>query len=230
MLAVSFPGMDLSGGHHGGMMGMMGGMMVLEAFSGEMMHSMEMDAMNHNVVFSPDGRELWTAMMTDSMSAMNNIECYDRSRTERIASIRVGSDPAEITFTPDGAYAIVCNGGSGTATMIDSRTKEVAATIPVGVNPVGAWPGVDGLMYVDNEDSQDVSIIDPSLKQVVRTVNLGFTPGYVATPSSRSEFWVTDPEAGQVHYLDRDRGERLGAIPAEAGAHAISFNKAGTRA
>lgn len=228
--AVSVPGMDLSQGHSTGGMGMNGAVIMMDCATGRVENPMMMEAMNHNAVFSPDGNEIWTAMMMDSASGMNFCMVFDRSMAHRMAEIRVGEVPEEVTFSRDGRHAFVCNNKSGTVTMIDATSKAVLETITVGSGPVGAWPGVDGRMYVDNEDSETISIIDPMMRTVVQTIDLGFMPGYAATPPSLTELWVSDPDGAKVHYYDRETGDHLGFIAVGDGAHAIGFTSDGASA
>lgn len=139
---------------------------------------------------------------------------------------------SEVTFAPDGRHGFVCNGGSGTVSVIDVETRDVVAEITVGQTPVGAWPGTDGLMYVDNEGSKTLSVIDPVALEVVRTYELGFTPA-VAAIAPGGELWVTDTDGGRVVVYDPQAPE--GTPPARefatgAGAHALAFSPDGTKA
>jgi YVTN family beta-propeller protein len=229
-LMVGMPGMDLSGGHQGGMMGMHGNIVMMDPRTGQQIMSMQMEGMVHNAAVSPDGREIWTAMMMDSTTGMNAVHVYDRTMQHHMAEIRVGSVPQEVTFSGDGRYAFVCNGGSNTVSMMDTETKTVMETIHVGHWPVGAWPGVDGMMYVDNEDGNSCSVIDPDSMRVIATMDLGFMPGYVATPGMMAEIWITDPENAKVHYYDRSTREHLGSFAVGMGAHAIAFTAGGEKA
>lgn len=40
-----------------------------------------------------------------------------------------------------------------------SRDQAVIATIPVGITPVGPWQANNGFVYVDDETSQQVTVI-----------------------------------------------------------------------
>jgi YVTN family beta-propeller protein len=135
----------------------------------------------------------------------------------------VGDDPAEITFSPDGTLAFVCNTGSGSVSVVDVGSKTVAATLPVGMTPVGAWPGSDGNMYVDNEGSRSISVISPTTMAVTRTLELDFTPAFAAVVAQ--ELWVTDTEAGRIVAFDLvDLGAGpIRTIATGAGAHAIAL-------
>lgn len=219
-LAVAAPGTDLSGGHegHGGGESR-GAILRLDAGTGETRAARRLNRPNHNGVFSPDGREIWTSQMT--MSGV--VLVLDATTLTTKYAIGVGDMPAEVTFSPDGAYAFVANGMSNNVTVIDAATKAVETTIAVGTNPVGAWPGTDGMMYVDNESAKTLTVIDATSLNVVRTYNLGFVPGMAAT-APNGELWVTDAEHGKVVFYSATADTKLGELATAGGAHAIAFS------
>lgn len=226
-LAIGVPGMDLSAGHSGGMAGMKGRILIMDAVKGTVLKDIETPAMNHNAVYSPDGTEIWTTQM-----AMDGkVLVYDANTYAVKNTIAVGEGPAEVTFSMDGTKAYVCNGGSGTVSVINPSTKSVVATLTVGDDPVGAWPATNGKMYMDNEASQTISVIDVATNAVTETISLGFMPGYAAHNASKNELWVTDPMNGKVHYWNWDNGMSMwmhaGVFDAGAGAHAIVFTQDG---
>ena len=101
----------------------------------------------------------------------------------------------------------------------------------VGKDPVGPWPGVDGVMYTDCEEGKSISAIDPATMSVVRTYALGFTPGMVATPpGSGGELWVTDQDDGKVVFNTTAQDKPTGALAVGAGAHGIAFSPDGQTA
>lgn len=224
-IALGVPGMDLSGGH-GGMMGMPGKIVVISAITGEVIRSLDLPVMNHNAIFSPAGDEIWTSQM----DSLGKVLVYDAATFVLKDSIPVDAMPQEITFSADGSMAFVANGMSNTVTVIEPATKAVMATIGVGMNPVGAWPGSDNRMYVDNEEGQSISVIDVATMSVVETVLLGFTPGFAAYNAPLNELWVTDQTNGLVVYFQRMGGQwmNMGNIPTGAGAHAIAFTGNGS--
>lgn len=221
-VAIAVPGMDLSAGHGGGMAGMKGKFAVLDAITGLNVKVIETPVMNHNAVYSSDGKEIWTSQMDEA----GKVLVYDATTFTLKNTIVVGKEPAEVTFSNDGTVAFVANGMGNSVTAINPTSKAILATIPVGMNPVGAWTGADARMYVDNEDGQTVSIIDVKTLQVVETVVLGFMPGFVAYQSDMKEMWVTDPKAGKVHWWTKDASGKMvhsGAFATAAGSHAIAF-------
>jgi len=226
-LAVAIPGADLSGGHGGvgHSNASMGAILQIDALTGKTRSARRLDGPNHNGIFSPDGREIWTSQMT-----MNGkVLVLDASTLQTKQTITVGDMPAEVTFSRDGRFAFVANGMSNNVTVIDSITKAVVKTIDVGANPVGAWSGGDGAMYVDNEAGRTLTAINATSLEIVRTYNLGFTPGMAAT-APNGELWVTDAQNGKVVFFSSSTATKVGEIATGAGAHAIAFSTDGTTA
>jgi YVTN family beta-propeller protein len=227
LLALAFPGADLSGGHSGGHGGhaVKGSLLVMEAATGKTKVSRTFESSNHNAVFSPDGKEIWTSQMTSP----GKVLVLNASTLATLSTIAVGDLPAEVTFTRDGKYAFSANGQSNNVTVMDAVTKTVVKTIAVGLNPVGAWPGNDSIMYVDNETAKTISAIQVSTLEIVRTYSLGFTPG-MATTSPSGDLWVTDSENGKVVIFTAGTIVKSSELATGAGAHGIAFSKDGNTA
>ena len=229
-LAIGVPGMDLSEGHTGGMAGMKGKVLIVDGVKGTIVKDLEVPVMNHNAVYSPDGSEIWTSQMD-----MNGkVLVYDAQTYALKKTIPVGMQPAEVTFSANGAKGYVANGGDNTVSVIDPATKTVTATISVGADPVGAWVGYDGKMYVDNEEGESISVVDVATNTVIQTIPLGFMPGSAAHNAVTKELWVTDPDNSKVHYWTWNTTDNLwvhgGAFSTGAGAHAIAFTADGNTA
>ncbi len=227
-LAIGVPGMDLSGGHSGGMMGMPGKIAIVNTVTGKVIKVVSLPIMNHNAIFSPDGSEIWTAQMQE----MGTVLVYDAATFALKNNINVKMHPAEVTFSSDGSMAFVANGGSDTVTVINVANKMVMGQVKVGVDPVGAWTGADGNMYVDNESGQSITVIKVSDMSVTTTIALGFMPGMAAYNNSMSELWVTDPDNGKVHWWTKSgmTYTHTGEFVTGSGAHAIAFSSDGMTA
>lgn len=234
-IVVAAPGMDLSQGHgsmgggsHGGhLMGSNSepAVMVLDAVTGSMKASRYLASMNHNGVFSPDGKEIWTTAMASPGKTL----VLDSTTLVTNTEIAVGNMPAEITLTKDGAYAFVANGSSNNVSIIDTATKNPKKTVPVDEGPVGAWPGNDNVMYVDNEEAMTISAIDAQTLNVIRTYDLGFMPGMAAT-APNGDLWVSNASDGKVVIFGASLTTAKAQITTGAGAHAITFSTDGTKA
>ena len=221
---LAVPGVDLSGGHAGHDGGDHAFVMRLDAATGETLAVASLPSSNHNALPSPDGTAVWTTQMTDP----GKVLLLDATTLARREEVEVGALPAEVTFGPDGSHAFVANSGSASVSAIDADTLEVAATLEVGETPVGAWPGADGMLYVDSETSRSISAIDPDTLEVARTYQLDFAPAFAA--AFGGELWVTDPAGGRVVFFDLASGDEVGALDTGAGAHAIAVSPDEARA
>jgi YVTN family beta-propeller protein len=226
-LLVAVPGVDLSEGHDGGGHGGhgSGAVMKLDSSTGATLAVAQLDAANHNAIFAPGGTEVWTSQMTEPGSVV----VLDAVTLAPTQTLTVGAMPAEVTFSPDRARAFIANSGESSISVFDAATKAALTPVGVGQTPVGAWPGRDGLMYVDNELDRTLSVIDPATLAVVRTYDLGFTPALAAVAPG-GELWVTDTDAGRVVVFTAGSDVVLGSITTGAGAHAIAFSDDGATA
>jgi YVTN family beta-propeller protein len=229
-LLVAVPGTDLSGGHggggHGGGHDAAGGaVLALEATTGALEASRRLDASNHNAIYSPDGTTVWTSQMTTP----GQVLLLDASTLATRGTIPVGDGPAEVTFDSSGAYAFVANTGSDSVSILDATSGALLGTVPVGGAPVGAWPGSDGRMYVDNETGKSISVIDPATRSVVSTLSLGFTPAMAAI-APNGQLWVTDTDNGKLVFFDAASSAKLGELATGTGAHAFVFSADGAKA
>lgn len=231
-LAIGVPMMDLSAGHSGlNTLGMTGKLVVIDATNGTILKNITLPKMNHNTIYSPNGTEIWVSQM-DKMNS--KVLVYDATTNALKSTINTGMMSAELTFSSDGTKAYICNGDDNNVTVINASTKAIITTIPVGLNPVGAWTGSNNKMYVDNEDGQSISVVDVATNAVTETITLGFMPGIASHNGTKNELWVSDPKAGKVHYWTYDTAMGMwmqgNAINTGAGAHAIIFTSDGNTA
>ena len=229
-LAVAITSMDLSGGH-GMDMGTMGGykVVVLNSYNGTIEKEIPLPKMPHNAVFNSNGSELWIAQEDETQS---QILVYNTGSWSLNNTILVGKGLSEVTFSADGTKVFAANTTDATVSIINPTTKTVIDTVPVGKDPVGAWPASNGFMYVDNETDQSIMEISIANHTVTDTIPLGFKPGYVAYHPGAHELWVSDASNGSVVYFTNINGKwtRQEAISTGADTHAIVFSADGTKA
>jgi YVTN family beta-propeller protein len=222
-LAVAITSTDLSRGHggHGGSSNYK--VMILDAVTGLVKKTIDLPKMPHNGAFNTTGTELWIGQAD---ATAGSVLVYNTSDWSVKQSIPVGKSPSEVTFSTDGNYAFVANTGSATVTVINASTKAVRATLPVGADPVGAWPAANGKMYVDNETAKTISVIDVASATVTETLSLGFKPGYAAYHNTTGELWVSDATNGKIVIYQRSGNNwvKKSEVVTGADAHAIAFN------
>ncbi len=240
-MVISFPGSDFTGGSgmmlssftSGSMMGNLsaslqtqGKILILDAVTGATIKELTLDGIAFNAVYSPDGKELWTAVMLP----VGKVKVFDASNYALLNTITVGQMPAEVSFSDDGKKVFVANGMSNNVTVVDAITKQILETTTSGNYPVGAWPGMGGMMYVDNEKDQTINMMNSTTGMMTGTVQLGFTPGMAAANTMMNQMWVTDPSGNKVHvWTNTNSGYVIsGTVTVGNGASAIAFNKEGT--
>ena len=230
MLAISDPGMDFSQGHTLGTSNPVGKVIMMNPTTGSISRVVSIAAgMNHNGIFSPDGKYLWAAAMTNN----GNVYVFDPSQNYKLLkTIIVGKNPMEITFSADGTKAFVPNYGANTVSIIDVATQTVLKTVSVGNAPVAAWAGNDGKMYVQNEEGKSISVIDATTMTVETTLDLGFKPNYAALNSNNNELWVSQLAGDSIAYFQKNATawELKGKIQTANNPHAIVFSNDGKTA
>lgn len=251
-LAITEPGMDFNGGydmmmntsssgsagdihyqHHNGnstivttdIMQMQGKILILDAITGDLLKEINLEGMPYDAVFSPDGQELWTALMMPA----GKVLVFDAESFTLLNTITVGNLPAGVTFSDDGKKVFVANGMSGSVTVIDAVTKLIIETIVTRQGIVGAFPGMHGMMYVDNEKNQTISIINTMNNMMSDSLYLGFTPGMVSRNSMMNQLWVSDPVGAKIHYWTSNGTSYIhgGSVTVGVGAGAMIFSKTG---
>src|SRR3990172_2332653 len=67
----------------------------------------------------------------------NTVSVINTATNTVVATITVGTSPAEVAITPNGNFAYVTNTGSDTVSVIRTSDNTVIATIPVATFPAG---------------------------------------------------------------------------------------------
>jgi YVTN family beta-propeller protein len=85
------------------------------------------------VAVAPDGKRAYVANVIS-----NNVSVIDTATNTMVGTpIPVGDSPSLVAVAPDGKHAYVTNLASNNVSVIDTASGAVAATVPVGSNPVG---------------------------------------------------------------------------------------------
>jgi YVTN family beta-propeller protein len=251
-IAITEPGMDFNGGyemmmntstsgipgnihyqHHNGnsttvttnIMQMQGKILILDAITGDLLKEISLEGMPYDAIFSPDGKEIWTALMMP----VGKVIVFGADSYNLLNSVTVGNMPAGITFSDDGKKVFVANGMSGSVIVIDAVTKMMIDTIIIGQGTVGAFSGMHGMMYTDNEKKQTISIVNTMNNMLSDSIRTGFTPGMVSRNSMMNQLWVSDPAGAKIHYWTQNGNAYSygGFVMVGSGAGAMIFSQDG---
>lgn len=200
-----------------------GGFTVLDAVTGKILNQTIIERANHNAVFSPNGKEIWTATMAHGA----NMYIYDAETYNLIKTIPLDADPSEVVFSKNKRYAFVAPMESSFIHVIDAERKLRVKDIKVDAFPTNVWSGTDGKIYVENKTQKTVNIINADNLSVESAINLDFKPGFMAFNTLHNELWICKATDNKVAYFTKNGTEwsKKGEFQTDLDAHAIGFTK-----
>ncbi len=220
--AIANPSYDFSQGHdglHGNQFN--GEVLIFDAAKEKVVEQIAVPFANHNAVFSPNGKEIWTSLYSHTARALN----FERNSGNKLAEITLDADPSEIIFSEDGRYLLICSNESTFLQIIDPNTKAVIKKVKVDVGPDAVWPGLDGKVIVSNSFINSINIVDVAQQEVVDFLDLKFKPGFSIFRNTSSELWITSPKTDEVYIYRKINNvweqEKVLELPGEP--HAIQF-------
>ena len=107
-----------------------------------------------------------------------SVAVIDTGNDEVVEIIQTGGEGAgRISVSPDGRFAASTHGGTQDVAIIDTRTRSVVATVPLGPGPGFPLfsPGSDKL-YVMNSRAGDVAVVDMKSMEVEARYAVGVNP------------------------------------------------------
>lgn len=112
---------------------------------------------------------------------------------------------ASATLPPDGTRVYVTETERNRISVIDTAAHAVAATIPVGLDPMNAVVSPDGgRLYVLHFDAR-LSVVDLATRMVLTTVQLAGSAGDLAVSRDGATVFASHPE-GLVSVIDAASG------------------------
>lgn len=124
------------------------------------------------VAFRPNG-EVWLHEDGDG-----SVTVVDSKTDDVVATIATGGKGAgRIAVSPDGRFAASTHSGTGDVALIDTSTRAVVASVPLGKGPGFPLFSPDSTrLYVMNSGEGDVAVIDVAAKQVIARHKVGVNP------------------------------------------------------
>jgi YVTN family beta-propeller protein len=103
----------------------------------------------------------------------NAVVVFDRSNDSTVATIAAGTNPDAILFDPATQTVWAFNGRSKDATVIDTKTRKVVATISLPGKPEFAAADGQGNIYNNIEDKNEIVRLDAHTYKVTSTWPIG---------------------------------------------------------
>src|SRR3989475_2584629 len=121
----------------------------------------------NRIVFHPDGKTAW--VVYDKSHDLGVIDAEARKLVRRV---KVGGNPYNLAFTPDGSHLLVLDWSSDTSNdeviFYDLKAEKIDGRVEVSTWPAHTAFSRDGkLVYVSGETAGDVTVIDVATREVV---------------------------------------------------------------
>ncbi len=167
----------------------------VDASTDEVVKTIQVDGMVHNVQVSPDNKMLGATVVPmsdhhkedgedkhshvhgDEDAEAGKVIFYDLETDEVVKSLDVGSHPAHIDFTHDGRYVLVTNTEENNVKVIEADSFSIIKSIETGKGPHGFRISADSqYAYIANMNEDTVSIINLQTMTEESRVEVGHTP------------------------------------------------------
>jgi YVTN family beta-propeller protein len=192
--------------------------MVVDIDTGKV--SGEVDGMTNvrDIALDDSGRYGYVTDVTDGTAGF--VRVFDRSSLKLVTSIATGLVPYSIVFDPATKSIFVFNSHGHSATVIDSATNHVVATIPLKGRPSSAVVDGKGSIFVALPALGEIARIDATTKNVAASWQLGSCtgPNGLATDSVHGQLF-TVCEDHKLVAINAERGQvtAIGEAPANSG-------------
>jgi YVTN family beta-propeller protein len=121
--------------------------------------------------------------------------------------------PNHNSMTMSGAMKAMSGPGQDDIDVINTATKKLADTIPLAPNPHWIAVGQDGLLYVTNHTSGEITIVNSNTNKVVKVFPVGETPHAIYTSPDRSLLAVTSYGGAEVFIVSTATDKVVATIP-----------------
>jgi YVTN family beta-propeller protein len=137
---------------------------VLDSDSGKVVGSITGLKGTHGVALDDNGKYGYI-----SDGGANAVVVFDRNSLATLASIPAGTNPDGIVFEPVTKTVWAFNGRSSNATVIDSVTRKVVATIPLSGKPEFPVADGTGTVFANIETKNEIVRFDAAAKKITAT-------------------------------------------------------------
>jgi YVTN family beta-propeller protein len=168
----------------------------------------------NRIVFHPEGRTAW--VVYDKSHDLGVIDAESRKLVKRV---KIGGNPYNLAFTPDGRHLLVLDWASDKSTdeviFYDLKAEKIDGRVEVSTWPAHAIFSRDGkLLYVSGETAGDVTVIDVVQRTVVgRLVHGGGDAMGLSLATDGKTLYAAAGENKAILKIDTTTNKTVGEIP-----------------
>ncbi len=163
----------------------------------------------HGVVFDPSGKYGYI-----SDGGANQIVVFDRSTHAKVTEVPAGTNPDGIVYEPKTATVWAFNGRSQNATVLDTHSNKVVATIALPGKPEFPVADGKGTVFVNIEDKSEIVRLDAAQKEATAAWSISpceSPSGLAMDTAHRRLFAVCDN--GKMAVVNADSGRVVTTVP-----------------
>jgi YVTN family beta-propeller protein len=160
-----------------------------------------------------------------SDGAGNAVIIFDRTTLDRVASIPAGTNPDGIAFEPTTKTVWAFNGRSHDATVIDTASRKVIATIPLPGKPEFPVADGKGAIFVNIEDKNEIVRLNANTHAITATWPISpceSPSGQAIDTAGRRLFAVCD--GNKMAVVDANTGKVLATPAIGEGPDAAAYD------
>ena len=174
----------------------------------------------NRIVFHPDGKTAW--VVYDKSHDLGVIDAEGRKLLRRV---KIGGNPYNLAFTPDGRHLLVLYWSSDTSNdeviFYDLKAEKIDGRVEVSTWPAHGVFSRDGkLLYVSGETAGDVTVIDVATRTTVgRIVHGGGDAMGLAVTADGKTLYAAAGENKAILKIDTATNKTVGEIPLPGVVH-----------
>jgi len=174
----------------------------------------------NRIVFHPDGKTAW--VVYDKSHDLGVIDAEGRKLLRRV---KIGGNPYNLAFTPDGRHLLVLDWSSDTSNdeviFYDLKAEKIDGRVEVSTWPAHGVFSRDGkLLYVSGETAGDVTVIDVATRTTVgRIVHGGGDAMGLAVTADGKTLYAAAGENKAILKIDTATNKTVGEIPLPGVVH-----------
>jgi YVTN family beta-propeller protein len=174
----------------------------------------------NRVVFHPDGKTAWVVY-----DKSHDLGVVDADTLKLVKRVKVGGNPYNLNFTPDGRHLLVLDWSSEVSNdeviFYDLQAEKIDGRVEVSTWPAHSVFSRDGSrLYVSGETAGDVTVIDVAKREVLaRYVHGGGDAMGLAMTVDGATLWTAAGENKAVLKIDTATNKPVASIAVPGVVH-----------
>ncbi len=173
----------------------------------------------NRIVFHPDGKTAWVVY-----DKSRDLGVVDAEAQRLLKRVKIGGNPYNLAFSPDGRYLYVLDWSSETSKdeiiIYDLKAERVDGQIEVSTWPAHSLFTREGkTFFVSGETAGDLSIIDTASRKIVARLWTGGDAMGLALTADEKILYAAGGEEKRVFKVDPATRQAIGIIPVPGIVH-----------